>query len=306
MSVLPVLAGMITNSPDLYLIVFGFFHGLLTNLGLRERRRYWGTVYDSVTKQPLDPVIVKLVDAKTGREVDTALTDIAGRFGFLIKPGSYYIRTHKTHYAFPSSVIKGQVDGIFTNLYHGGHLTINIDSDVLSPNIPMDPQSPDWNQLDKQRIVRFHPWLEKFVPLLLQTLFWGGAVFALMRLIIHPTPLTLLLLGIYLLFAVLRTLVREERIWGRVIGSSQPVGGLYLEVSPIRFPGIISNATTTTADGKFFLMAPPGKYLLRVKTGPGNATSQIAQRPITVRGNGVVNDDIHIGNPAKDSTYSTG
>src|SRR4029079_8789506 len=103
-----------------------------------------------------DPVIVTLVDAFSGRQVDQAISDLAGRFGFLANPGRYIIKAEKTHYLFPSKNIPGFTDGIFENLYHGEIIEIRPGVDVASPNIPMDPLAFDWNQQDKQRMVKVH------------------------------------------------------------------------------------------------------------------------------------------------------
>jgi hypothetical protein len=79
--------------------VFGL---IAEGLGLRKKRRPWGTVYDSVTKRPLDPAYVTLIDTETGKSVASAITDLDGRYGFLVAPGKYRITTQKTNYEFPS------------------------------------------------------------------------------------------------------------------------------------------------------------------------------------------------------------
>ncbi len=58
-----------------------------TLMGYKRRKRPWGTVYDSVTKQPLDPVYVTLFGADK-KEVTTSITDIDGRYGFFVPAGT--------------------------------------------------------------------------------------------------------------------------------------------------------------------------------------------------------------------------
>ncbi len=81
----------------IFSLIFGIF---------ARKRKKWGVVYDSASKQPLDPVYVVLKD-KNGKEIDTKITDMYGRFSFLILPGEYYIEANKTHYKFPSGKISG-------------------------------------------------------------------------------------------------------------------------------------------------------------------------------------------------------
>ena len=92
---------------------------ILSSLGLRKNRRQWGTVYDSVTKQPLDPAYVILEDKK-GNEVATSITDLDGRFGFLVPSGKYRLVAKKTNYTFPSSkLFNKNNDELYNNLYFG-------------------------------------------------------------------------------------------------------------------------------------------------------------------------------------------
>src|SRR5581483_3636913 len=140
---------------DLWLLILRTIYELLTFFGLRKKRRRWGTVYDSNDKQPLDPVMMELIDADSGSILEQAITDLTGRFGFLDRVGKFLIRARKTHYQFPSTKITGQSDGVYDNLYHGEVIEVKESGDVLSPNVPMDPLAFDWNQKDKQRIVKF-------------------------------------------------------------------------------------------------------------------------------------------------------
>ena len=147
---------------DIWFSLLRYLYMLLTLAGLRKRRRPWGTVYDSKNKQPLDPVMVELYSAETGKKVQDAITDLWGRFGFLDKPGKYYIVAKKSNYTFPSKLITANIDGLFANLNHGEVFSLTPGS-LVTPNIPMDQEAFDWNQEDKKRIVKVNPKLELFV-----------------------------------------------------------------------------------------------------------------------------------------------
>jgi hypothetical protein len=77
--------------------VNNFLNRVLLFFGLRQMQNYWGIVYDSVSKQPLDPAVVKLIDAKTGKVISTCITNLKGRYGFLTAPGKYKILVKKTN-----------------------------------------------------------------------------------------------------------------------------------------------------------------------------------------------------------------
>ena len=67
-------------------------------------------MYDSVTKQPLDPAYVVLKDA-SGNELSASITDLDGRYGFLLNPGSYTIVANKNTLLFSVKKIGGQSGG---------------------------------------------------------------------------------------------------------------------------------------------------------------------------------------------------
>jgi hypothetical protein len=96
-----------------------FLNRFLTLFGFRKEQSYWGVVYDSQSKQPIDPAIVKLIDVSTGHAVETCITDMQGRYGFLTHPGKFKIFVQRTNYLFPSSSQQGESDGVYKNLYHG-------------------------------------------------------------------------------------------------------------------------------------------------------------------------------------------
>jgi hypothetical protein len=151
----------IGNLSELRLVLLQLSRTLLMFLGLRRKRRYWGTVFDSVTKQPLDPVVVELLDVQTGERVEQSITDLMGRFGFLGHQGTFRLTAKKTHYRFPAKPIVGSIaDEVFEHPYYGEPITLT-GSEIVAPNIPMDPLQFDWNQADKQRFIKFRPRRER-------------------------------------------------------------------------------------------------------------------------------------------------
>jgi hypothetical protein len=123
--------------------------GILGFLGVKKKP--WGIVYDSKTKQPLDPVYVTLAD-ENGKLVATSVTDIEGRYGFLAKPGVYKMYAHRSNYEFPSTTLQGkEEDEVYKDLYFGELIKIEKENEFIARNIPMDPLAFDWNEFVKNR-----------------------------------------------------------------------------------------------------------------------------------------------------------
>ncbi len=105
----------------------------------RRKRKKWGSVYNSLTKQPIDLAIVRLIHVDTNLVVLTRITDAKGRFSFIVRKGKYRIEAVKQMYVFPSLYLKGQkTDVDMVDLYQG-EVIVAQDGATLTPNIPMDP-----------------------------------------------------------------------------------------------------------------------------------------------------------------------
>ncbi len=301
--IIPVLMLIVITIPDINIRnglslldagawIYHWAQNLLSFFGLRKRRRHWGTIYDSVTKQPLDPVRVKLVDVNTNRTVETTITDINGHYGFLVHPGRFFIYPQKTNYQFPSRKQTGQNDLEFDNLYHGEFIDIVGDSDVLMPNIPMDPTGFDWNQQDKQHIVKFHVRREYTITILAVILFVIGSIYSLFILFLQPSVLNIILFWFYAIIALAWVLTRSRRLWGQ-ISASEPVQGLYLELHRYGQMDIVMAHSAAGQDGKFFLHASePGEYKLVVKRGRNGPV--IHERKVRTDKDGIVINKIRI------------
>ncbi len=272
---------------------------LLTFLSLRKTRKFWGVVYDSASKQPLDPVIVKLLYAQSGEPVQTCVTDLAGCYGFLAEPGKFKIFAKKSNYIFPSKRVTGNNDGIFTDVYKGEFFELYNESEVVGPNIPMDAIKPDWNQQAKLKILNNYPFLKLFFRRLVSVFFWFGFLLCLVFVLndfyvsynfkISGWPQYLLLS--YLGLLVLNSTVPEIRLWGKVIDSSNKklLSKVALELSNPQIETVILAKTESQEDGRFLLRANPGKYILRISYK--NASAKI---PVRVHSEGVVNLDIKV------------
>ena len=279
---------------ELNLILVRLIQNFMAVLGLRRKRRYWGTVFDSITKQPLDPVIVELRDTKTNQRLEQAITDITGRYGFLSREGTFAITAHKTHYRFPSQDAATQNDPTFDRLYYGEPISVG-SSDVVAPNIPMDPLASDWNQQEKQRFMKFHPYWEIFLHFLFSAIFFLGFTWTVLAATLAPSLPNLLCLALYLVVALLRQLLPHERLWGRVFDAKTGVvlAQAAMELRPPNVEIVVAR-TRSGPDGRFFLNAPPGRYRLSVyeELSDDSPSSLIKEAAVTIRKSGTLNANI--------------
>ncbi|MBX4187717.1 MAG: fibronectin type III domain-containing protein, partial [Candidatus Doudnabacteria bacterium] len=262
----PVIQTTLASSAglfDIWLTFVKYFYNLLAFFGLRRKRLPWGTVYDSVSKQPLDPVLVSLIDVKTGKLVERAITDLNGRFGFLVRKGQFIITANKSHYSFPSMNIKSVSDGIYGNVYKGEQITITSTSDVVTPNIPMDPVAFDWNQeAKKEYIGTVRPNLVASANFFFALLYWFGFGFVVLNFIANRTDFNFFLLGIYILVSMYRLIKWKPKLYGQV--TSRDMRPMKLELSFADLANSPAISAHTLPDGKYFMKVEPGKYKLRI------------------------------------------
>ncbi len=270
-------------------------NSILVLLTLRSKRKFWGIVYDSVTKQPLDPAIVKLAYLGSN-EVETCVTDMEGHYGFLAHPGKFKLLAKKTNYLFPSQTLSGDSDGIFDHLYHGEFFELRGDSEVVAPNIPMDPVGTDWNQQAKISVVNTHPYLHSLIRRLIGTLFWFGFIFVMVFFVAYFRLHVLYLwaaLVVYIMLFLLAWLLPDVRLWGIV--SNIPEGErVILELLSPSIQGITLGKAEVLPDGKYLLRAKPGSYLLKITGIRGEDVTVYGQLPVKIHAEGVVNQAIKL------------
>lgn len=270
---------------------------LLVLLGLRRREEHWGVVFDSLTKQPLDPVIVKLVDAKTGKMVQSSVTDLAGRFNFLAYPGKFKILVRKSNYIFPSQMLTGGKDELYGNLYHAELFELSGDSEVIPFNIPMDPEYKDWNQGAKIKILDVHPFLETFLTKLTLVAFWFVLLLSILGLYFQRAPFAKYILGAYALIFFLAWTVPRPRWWGRVLikNPNDSLVGLVVELSHPEMKDVVVAKANVLEDGKFLIRMDRGKYVLNIKRYIDDQPPQLVYtKKVRVGGEQVVNKDFAI------------
>lgn len=237
---------------------------LLTALFWSRPKRPWGVVYDSVTKQPIDPAIITLI--KPTGEKKVVLSDFYGRYQFLVDPGTYELTAKKVHYQFPSQQLKGQdYDGVYSHLYFGGKFTIR-EEDAITYNIPLDPISPDWNQLQKNKHDYSQAWHKISV-----WLFRVGFVWSIVMFSASITILNGIVLAMYIVLIILRWLQKLRSPWGVVYDQQgKPIIGAAVSIIDLDNPEVTRPPVITGNSGRYVFLVEKGRYQLQVAVKSDN------------------------------------
>lgn len=282
---------------DLYLIFVRAIGALLGWLGFKKKTKPWGTVYDAVTKRPIDPAYV-VVETPDGKEQTTAITDIDGRYGFFLPGGKYKLKVGKTHYEFPSKTLAGRErDELYGDLYFGESIETTGD-DVVNRNVPLDPVGFDWNEFAKSKadFFRVHSKKEVLRARVGQGLFglgfimaaWGGAT--------NPGILNFFILAVYLGILALQLFwqVRYPVVAVKRQGTGEPIP---FAIIRFYFADINTEVKHVVTDelGRFYALLRPGTYYYTVEEKmPDASYSKIYQSPPIYLKRGIILDDVYV------------
>ncbi|MBP6931705.1 MAG: carboxypeptidase regulatory-like domain-containing protein, partial [Candidatus Pacebacteria bacterium] len=255
----------------------------------------WGTVYDSVTKQPLDPVYVVLLD-KNNKEVSTAITDMDGRFGFLVPSGTYRISVKKNNYIFPSLKLKGRdTDGVYDNLYFGDDMFIE-QGKIITKNIPMDPERFDWNEFTKKdkNLLKFNSPYAWILSVVSNFLFYAGFLLAIFLLVVNGFNLyNIVVISFYAVLMVFKKVNLKTKTHG-VIKEKDTMFPLSFAVVRVFAKGGTKEIFHRVADkyGNYYCLIPKGEYYIKIdkKNNDESYTNVYTSENLVIK-NGILNKD---------------
>lgn len=281
---------------EVWLIPARLFSLLLGSLGIKRKRRSWGTVYDSITKRPLDPVYVSLINIETKKETNSAITDLDGRYGFLAFPGNYRIEVKKTNYTSPSLKLKGQsFDEVYNDLYFGDEISIKQEGEIITKNIPMDPLLFDWNEFAKTKM-NVNTFMKKSNIVwakISNTFFIIGAVVAMIATIFAPVPYNLIIAGFYALAYFLNYVIFKVKKSGALIEKNTNIPLSFAIVEIFR-EGEEIPLVKKIADkfGFYYALVPKGKYFIKINKKENNGSyREVLKTEIMDIKNGLINKD---------------
>lgn len=229
-----------------YLI--GLWNTLLEVFGLRRRRYPWGTVFDVATDRPVELAIVRLTTTE-GRLLETRVTDRAGRFGFLAKPGTYQLAIQKPGYELAALA---QASGSrYQPVWNGKPLHVSARDTAIHVNVPLVAQANP-RQWSPARIAGL---LHR--PVLLVTLMVSLGNYMLL-----PSTLALIVIIFSALLLAAELLILLPRGYGRVFDHRhRPLPGIVIRL--LRADDDKPVATQVTdQSGEYSFLARPGRYHL--------------------------------------------
>ncbi len=273
---------------DLILLPLRLWSLLLAAFGFKKRHHPWGTVYDSVTKQPIDPAYVILTDLQ-GNEIGTSITDIDGRYGFSVPAGTYRITANKTNFEFPSKKLLGKTeDELYPDLYLGDIITTTEDGEVITKNIPMDQQNFDWNEFAKteQKRLSYFKKTDVLIARISTIFFAVGFSIAAISLIAKHSTYNSLVFVVYLVLFLVRQYSPAYKAKGSVTDSAT---GQPLPFGIIRLNSVATGQEIThkVADrlGNYYALVANGTYNVTVdkKNPDATYTKATVPYPVTVK-----------------------
>ena len=278
---------------EIFALPFRIWTLFLSLFGIERRSRPWGVVYDSVTKQPIDPAYVVIEDEK-GNEVKMSITDIDGRYGFLVEPGRYRVKANKTNYIFPSEKLKGKKsDILYNNLYFGELFDVEGNSIVVDKNIPMDPENFDWNEFTKlnKNILTYYSYTDLFKAVIFKWLFYAGFVVSVIAALITSQIYSWIILGLYVPLFILRLTNFKLRSYGSVLekDTGKPFSFAVVRVCLAKSGREISS-TVCDIRGRYFALVNNGEYYVKIekKTDEGDYRTVLVSDVFEIK-KGVIN-----------------
>jgi hypothetical protein len=251
---------------------------LLLSIPFYRRERPFGIVYDAETKEPIDPALVTVYNVDDNdKVVDTKITDINGRYGFLLPKGNYRMTVEKTHYQFPSATLLHQnSDGIYDHLYYGEVFTISDESRsaVVNLNLPMDRLAGDWNQQEKKRtgVTDYFTRNQKLWSRISLAIFILGFIFSAYVLTISPNIWNIVVFALYVVFAIMQLIGHGPVHSGKLTDAfGKPIQHAVVRVWNAHLGNQIAQRITDQY-GQYYILVTKGDYYVTIDTKNQNGT----------------------------------
>jgi len=259
-------------------------------IGRRKRKEY-GTVYNTLSKLPVDLAIVRLYRID-GKLVRTIVTDKQGRYAFLVEPGDYLIKASKPRFLFPSEYLKGVKDGTkYLQLYHGETIHVSEKGAVITANIPMDPI--EIQESNRKIIVELF-FRKAQNSMALVSVILTGVAFLLYRQAYLAVIFALQII-LYLLFKRLAR-PKQPKNWGIVYDeeTKKPIPFAVARIIETAYNKVLESRVTDSR-GRYNFLVGNSKYFVSVEK-PGYSTEKTPEIDLTKAetGEAVVSVDIGI------------
>lgn len=264
------------------------YHALTYLVGLlgrkrRKQQRFYGIVYDSITKEALPLAIIRIYQRETNRLVATQVTDKSGRYEVLLEPAVYRLEVTKPTYVFPSHIVSADVDGRYQHVYHPDQGMAIQSESITIPDVPLDPANAQRQWQIAGSFQKAWMLLQRVGNYLAVPLLFVGALASTAVLISVPTNPSnwlLTILYILLLAAQLRLRAHVLKAWGVVYDM---VSNAILPLTTVQLIdpsyGKVVMSRLTDYQGRYSFLPEPGTYVVKA-TKPGfSQVQQVVEAP---------------------------
>jgi len=252
---------------DIWLTFIRLSQVAVAFLTLRKKNQ-WGLVYDWDNKVPLKNIPLNVVNGR-GEKIEGAVTDAAGRFGFMASQGEYFVKVGgiKQYHFQPESYAQHDIYG---KVYSGEPIKIEKkDSSVIKLNIPLIRQLSGKEGKKVGRALLRLTKFPKFINQILELLFWAGLIFVAVSFLQNePGPATIGVASLYGLILLLRVVMYfRHRDFGTVLDKDLKTPVPFAVVKAIKSEreeeqlGI----TVSNSNGGFYLLKPEGAGAIEIK-----------------------------------------
>jgi len=235
--------------------------GLLSAIGFRRKRIYYGFVYDSYSKEPLGGAVVRIFNREKSL-VETAVTDSSGKFSGNLSEGDYTISVTKRGYEFPSRFVKGE-DYPIQNVYNGTLSVYGKNAEVQLA-IPVDRKKMRGGS---KLLLVVRRVLQKILPIINIVLFCVGIAVYVYMYSKYPSMGNLLIGLIYIpaFFFLLKSVFGVSGQYGRVVDKKgKGVEGVSVVMEDLEFNRVVSKRVTEK-NGRYRFIMNRGVYKLDIE-----------------------------------------
>ncbi|MFA5211137.1 MAG: carboxypeptidase-like regulatory domain-containing protein [Patescibacteria group bacterium] len=228
----------------------------------KKKRKEWGIVYNSLNKMPVDLITVRLVDDKTDRIVQTAVTDSKGRYKFFAEPGIYRIVVATANFIYPTKILQDiSEDTSFQNIYHGAPIHIDENTSAIIQNIPIDPVGA--NKTPRRIII------SNLLTDIRHLIISVSLVVGILAMVVKPNLYVGILLAVQILFYILYKKFSSQKKfknYGIIFDkdTKKPLAKAIIRLYDSKFNKLISTQVTDNK-GRYSFLAGKNNYYLTVE-----------------------------------------
>jgi len=242
-SVLKALTVVVSMITGIFSLLFGF-----PSILKRRNSNPWGIIFDESTNKPVAFATVRLI--QSGKIVDQKVTDLEGRYGFVVDKGTFTIEVKHDAYI------------VFSKEFSVGSGTS--ETEAINRDIGLKP-------IEKSK-VNFKVKIKKIIsdakekfPVISKYLYVLGLIWSTIALVLYPVLFNILVILWYIILGIIYIIQGLKRGWGRISDSETKKEIFYpvIRLFNAKDKKLIDNQIGDKK-GRYKFVVKPGVYNLLV------------------------------------------